>query len=88
MKSNSFFVICNFCLVITSYSIHYTKLYDEIGVTGSLLIGAQRPDSDIDLVFYRPEPFFKARDAIRRLLAAGTLEPLDEALWRDSYNFV
>ncbi len=57
----------------------------EIGVTGSLLIGAQRPDSDIDLVFYRPEPFFKARDAIRRLLAAGNLEPLDEALWRDAY---
>jgi len=57
----------------------------EIGVTGSLLIGAQRPDSDIDLVFYRPEPFFKARDAIRRLLAEGALAPLDETLWRDAY---
>ncbi len=58
----------------------------EIGVTGSLLIGAQRPDSDIDLVFYRAEPFFRARDAIRRLIADGALESLDERLWRDAYD--
>ncbi|MEJ2407638.1 MAG: hypothetical protein P8171_25940 [Candidatus Thiodiazotropha sp.] len=58
--------------------IHLTNLFAEqgldtqdIGVTGSLLIGAQKPNSDIDLVFYRREAFFKAREIIQRLLDQG-----------------
>jgi uncharacterized protein len=57
----------------------------DIGVTGSLLIGAQKPNSDIDLVFYRREAFFKAREIIQRLLDQGVLEPLDDSLWQDAY---
>jgi uncharacterized protein len=58
----------------------------DIGVTGSMLIGAQKPGSDIDLVFYRRETFFKAREIIQRLLGHGVLEPLDEPLWQDAYK--
>ena len=57
----------------------------EMGVTGSLLIGAHKPASDIDLVLYRREAFFKAREIIKLLLEKGQLEPLDESLWQDAY---
>ena len=58
---------------------------DCIGVTGSLLIGAQRLDSDIDLVIYGREPFFLAREIVAQLIQAGRLDRLDPALWRDAY---
>ncbi len=59
---------------------------DCIGVTGSLLIGAQRPDSDIDLVIYGREPFFQARKIVEQLIQADQLDRLDAALWRDAYG--
>ncbi len=58
----------------------------EMGVTGSLLIGAHNPHSDIDLVLYRREAFFKTREIIKTLLAEKALEPLDESLWLDAYE--
>lgn len=58
----------------------------EIGITGSMLIGAHNERSDIDLVFYRREAFFKARQAIKTLLDDNQLHPLDDALWRDAYE--
>lgn len=64
---------------------HGLKVRD-IGVTGSLLIGAHNRASDIDLVFYRREAFFKAREVIKSLLSEQRLQPLDEALWRDAYE--
>ncbi|BBL72226.1 hypothetical protein [Methylogaea oryzae] len=57
-----------------------------MGVTGSLLIGAQRPDSDFDLVVYGRAAFFRVRQAVADLLRAGRLEPLSDALWRESYG--
>jgi predicted nucleotidyltransferase len=59
---------------------------EEIGVTGSLLIGAQNRGSDIDLVFYRHEAFSKAREMVKSLLQKHLLQPLDETLWRDAYE--
>jgi len=59
---------------------------DGMGVTGSVLIGEQRPSSDIDLVIYDRAHFFKARDAVCRLIASGALADLDEAAWRDAYD--
>jgi predicted nucleotidyltransferase len=59
---------------------------DQIGVTGSLLIGAQKNSSDIDLVFYQPSQFHKARRVIKDLLAKKLLQPLDESLWLDAYQ--
>lgn len=58
----------------------------DMGVTGSLLIGAQRPDSDFDLVVYGRAAFFRARQAVADLLASGRLQGLSEALWRDTYQ--
>jgi predicted nucleotidyltransferase len=58
---------------------------EEIGVTGSLLIGEQKATSDIDLVFYRREMFFKTREAIQRLIETQKLHALDHDLWQDAY---
>lgn len=58
----------------------------DMGVTGSLLIGAHNRASDIDLVIYRREAFFKAREIIQSLLSGQRLQPLDDALWRDAYE--
>jgi predicted nucleotidyltransferase len=58
----------------------------EMGVTGSLLIGAQKRTSDIDLVFYRREALYSARAIVEQLLAKGVLQPLDTPLWLDAYQ--
>jgi predicted nucleotidyltransferase len=58
----------------------------QIGVTGSLLIGAQKSSSDIDLVFYQQSDFHRARALIKDLLARKLLQPLDESLWLDAYQ--
>jgi predicted nucleotidyltransferase len=59
---------------------------NRMGITGSMLIGAQKSGSDIDLVFYERESFFKAREMIKLLISQQRLEPLDEPLWRDAYE--
>jgi len=56
-----------------------------VGVTGSLLLGAQRPDSDIDLVIYGRESFFQARRIVKQLKEERALDRLDETLWRDAF---
>ncbi|MCP3870736.1 MAG: hypothetical protein GY703_22110 [Gammaproteobacteria bacterium] len=58
----------------------------NLGVTGSLLIGGHNRESDIDLVCYCKETFYRAREAIARLLAINELHSLDERLWRDAYR--
>ncbi len=59
---------------------------DSVGVTGSLLIGAQTPASDLDLVIYGREAFFQARNVIRHAIEAGILDALDEASWREAHG--
>ena len=59
---------------------------DSLGLTGSLLIGAQTPRSDLDFVIYGREMFFAARGIVGRAIATGTLADLDEAAWRESYE--
>ena len=56
-----------------------------MGITGSVLIGAHTPQSDIDLVVYRHDAFFKAREIIKQLLCEGVLHDLDDRLWHDAY---
>ncbi len=58
----------------------------RVGLTGSLLIGAQTPKSDLDLVIYGREMFFEAREIVGRLLETGELQDLDDAAWRDAYD--
>lgn len=59
---------------------------DRMGVTGSMLIGAHRADSDFDLVVYERTAFYKLRQIVMGLLRAGGLQPLDDAMWRESYD--
>jgi predicted nucleotidyltransferase len=58
---------------------------ESIGLTGSLLIQAQRPDSDLDVVIYGREYFHAARAAVGEGLRRGMPQPLSESLWRDAY---
>ncbi len=59
---------------------------DCVGVTGSLLIGAQTGDSDIDLVIYGQENFQRARDIVRQSFRDHALDPLSEAQWKEAYR--
>lgn len=58
----------------------------DIGVTGSLLIGAQNPNSDIDLVVYGRKSFHSQREYIRQLITEGKLQQLNESAWLESYQ--
>ncbi len=58
---------------------------DQIGLTGSLLIEAQRPDSDLDFVLYGRDAFEGARAAVRAAITAGQLDDLTPEAWRDAY---
>lgn len=57
----------------------------QLGVTGSVLIGQHNPLSDIDLVVYGREPFFKARARISLLIECGELGQLKGKDWREAY---
>jgi predicted nucleotidyltransferase len=58
---------------------------EEMGITGSMLIGLHGPSSDIDFVVYGPW-WWKARDILSRAKAQGRIEDLDEATWRKIYS--
>ncbi len=59
---------------------------ESLGVTGSLLIGRQTATSDLDLVVYGRDAFFRARAAVMHARAEGTLDELDETGWCDAYQ--
>ena len=58
----------------------------RIGVTGSLLIGAQSTRSDIDLVVYGREEFDQLRHIVQHAILEKVLEPLNDAEWREAYR--
>ena len=58
----------------------------DMGVTGSLLIGAQNPKSDIDLVFYDRDQFHRARKVTRDLIEHSLLQGLSESDWEEAYD--
>jgi uncharacterized protein len=57
----------------------------QAGVTGSILIGAQKQDSDIDLVFYRREAFHNARAITADLIGKQQLGSLGDKDWNEAY---
>jgi len=59
---------------------------DEIGVTGSILISAHKPSSDIDLVFYSRTTFNQAREITQQLINQEKCSELSEADWLESYD--
>ncbi|MCK4493518.1 MAG: hypothetical protein KAU26_05650 [Methylococcales bacterium] len=58
---------------------------NKIGVTGSLLIGAQNSNSDIDLVFYQRDCFHQARHITAHLIHEHKCQPLTEKNWQESF---
>jgi uncharacterized protein len=59
---------------------------EYIGITGSLMLDTHNEQSDIDLVIYCRQRFFKVRQLIKECLASGELKPLNESLWQDAYQ--
>lgn len=69
--------------------LHQLQTHDidisTIGITGSLLIGAQHPASDIDLVFYDRAVFQNCRQLLPYLIAQQRLQPLGDDDWQATY---
>ncbi len=59
---------------------------ERIGLGGSLLLGAQHDDSDIDLVVYGRAAFERARRALEAAVLTGELQPLDQAHWEAAWH--
>ncbi len=57
-----------------------------LGVTGSILIGAQNRDSDIDLVIYDRANFFVGREIIKQSIKQGKLDSLNTPFWETTYH--
>ena len=58
----------------------------SMGVTGSMLLGLQNENSDIDFVVYGPL-WFRARDTITiAKQQEGSIEELDEEMWKRIYR--
>lgn len=58
----------------------------NIGLTGSLALGLQNKDSDIDLVIYGRENFNLVRQWIADAMHSGQINGLDDKLWQDAYE--
>jgi uncharacterized protein len=58
----------------------------QAGVTGSILIGAQKQDSDIDLVFYDRDTFHKVRAITADLIGKQQLGELGDKDWQEAYS--
>jgi len=56
-----------------------------IGITGSILIGLQNANSDIDLVFYQRHEFQAARQAVQELMHLNKLSSLSAIDWQESF---
>lgn len=59
--------------------------WEQMGITGSMLVGLHSPGSDIDFVVYGPI-WWKARDIVARSKADGKIGDLDESTWRKIYS--
>lgn len=59
---------------------------ETIGITGSLMLDTHNEQSDIDIVIYGRDLFYKVRQSIKNYLESGVLEPLDDLLWKNAYQ--
>ncbi|TSA01113.1 MAG: hypothetical protein D4R76_10240 [Methylococcus sp.] len=58
---------------------------EPLGFSGSLLLGAQGPDSDIDIVTYDRTLFRRLQALLLKAIEDGRMDALDAAAWQDSY---
>ena len=75
----------NFCFLLNELERRELDI-SAIGVTGSLLLEAQGSDSDIDLVVYGRDNFFRVRKLLQGMIQAGQIQHLDDGLWREAYQ--
>jgi predicted nucleotidyltransferase len=59
--------------------------WEEMGITGSRLLGLQGPDSDIDFVVYGPM-WWRARGIVARAKEQGIIGDLDVDTWEKIYS--
>ncbi|MGZ4960149.1 MAG: hypothetical protein ACXV7J_12905 [Methylomonas sp.] len=59
---------------------------EQVGITGSLLIGAQNHASDIDLVCYDRAVFHQLRNRVQSLIARDKCRTLNDSDWLDAYR--
>jgi predicted nucleotidyltransferase len=57
---------------------------EQMGITGSMLVGLQGPGSDIDFVVYGTS-WWKARDILGTAKSRGEIDDLDRATWKKIY---
>lgn len=73
--------LAKLCRLLQKNGLDLTKT----GVTGSLLIGAQQAQSDIDLVIYDRENFHKARKITQNLITNDQLGALNDSDWQEAF---
>ncbi len=81
---------------VSAYFISQGLDADVLGVSGSILISAHGPTSDIDLVVYGRENFFKARKSLQRLFnykpannnkkPQNHIQPLSHQQWQETWQ--
>ncbi|MDD2758824.1 MAG: hypothetical protein PHH11_00875 [Methylomonas sp.] len=70
------------CELLCAYGVDI----EHFGVTGSILIGMQNHNSDIDLVCYDRAAFHQARNIIQALIAKDQCQALNDADWLSAYR--
>lgn len=60
--------------------------FEQIGVTGSLLIGVQNHASDIDLVCYDRSVFHQLRSRVQSLISQNKCQTLNDEHWLEAYK--
>ncbi len=59
---------------------------EYIGITGSIMLETHNEHSDIDMVIYGRDNFFRVRQLIKQKISNNELGILDETLWKDAYQ--
>lgn len=59
---------------------------EQLGITGSVLVGMQRHTSDIDLVCYDRASFQQARNIIQFLISKDHCQTLNNDDWLSAYQ--
>lgn len=81
-KDNVEQALQGFCALLKQHGLDL----QQVGVTGSLLIGAQNAASDIDLVFYQRHVFRQARRIVADLIQQDRCQTLNLSDWEDAWQ--